>query len=196
MFIDTGVLKTLPKEQVLSGMAEVIKYGLIRDRDFTDFLVSNKEAILSLQADAVGEMVLTCCKIKADVVAEDERESDTRRILNYGHTIGHAVEAASEFKLFHGLAVAIGMIAAARISLNKGMLSQGKYKEIFDIIKSYGLPTEVPEHLDRKVISSYLLTDKKNVAGKIFFILPREDGTVEITSDVSDEEISAVISMS
>ena len=191
--IDPDVLSTLERTDLLCGLAEVIKYGVIRDPAFFNFLERRRAGILALDSADVGEMIRTCCTIKADVVEQDEREGGLRRILNYGHTIGHAVEAASSFAISHGAAVAIGMVAAARIAVAKGMLEKQEEERIFSLIADYGLPVAVPEGLDRNLIKTYLKTDKKAVAGRIFYILPTAIGSTCITDQVSDQQLDQVL---
>ena len=144
VYIDTDVLKTLPEEEYLSGMAEVIKHGFIRDNEFLGFLETNRPQLMALENAAVVRIIHTSCLIKAEVVSADERESDARRILNFGHTIGHAVEAASQFSISHGFAVAIGMVAICRIGVMKALLSAATADRYIELIKQYGLPTEIP----------------------------------------------------
>lgn len=193
VFIDTEVLQTLNRQELLGGLAEVIKYGVIRDEKFFAFLEKEREKICRLDSEVIVEMITRCCAIKADVVAEDEREGGLRKILNYGHTIGHAVEGASNFQLIHGLAVAIGMVAAARLSLLKGLLAAGERDRITEILISYGMPTEIPENLDREEIKRYLKTDKKAVSGKVQFVLPDRIGSTCITDEVTEELIDKVL---
>ncbi|WP_457577773.1 3-dehydroquinate synthase [Desulfomarina sp.] len=193
VYIDIGFLTTLPEDELLGGMAEVIKYGVIRDREFFGFLEKNREAILQLDSELLAETIFKCCKIKAEVVAEDEREGDIRRILNYGHTIGHAVESASDFRLIHGLAVSIGMAAAVRISHGLGQITGEERDRVVKILTDYNMPTEVPVTLDRKRIRKYLMTDKKVVEGSVFFVLPESIGKVFITDQVEDSLINEVI---
>lgn len=194
VYIDTSVLKTLPKDEFVGGMAEVIKYGVIRDADFFQYLRDNREAALKSDRKVLEKIIRTCCQIKADVVAEDEHEADLRRILNYGHTIGHAVEAVSQFSIIHGKAVAIGMVAAARIAERMQLLSMKDCEEIYQILTDYDLPTEIPREFDRKLIKKYLYTDKKSIAGKISYVLPNKIGDVVITSDVDDSLVEEIIS--
>ena len=193
VYIDTKVLKSLPESEYLSGLAEVIKYGFIWESQFLSFLLENREKLMQLDESPVVRMIYTCCRIKAEVVEGDERESDRRRILNFGHTIGHAVEAASEFRLSHGFAVAIGMVAAARLGVLRKTVSNHDAQVIHDAVKAFGLPTEIPEHLDRVVIKSYLGTDKKNIAGKLFFVLPKAIGDVVITDEVTEADIDSLL---
>ncbi|MBT8360604.1 MAG: 3-dehydroquinate synthase, partial [Deltaproteobacteria bacterium] len=193
VYIDTDVLHTLPEQEYLSGLAEVIKHGIIRDAEFFTFLKENHAKVMAQDPEVIAKIIHTNCKIKADVVAEDERESNIRRILNYGHTIGHAVEAASQFSLPHGFAVAIGMTAAARIAVLKSILSEEKAQQTIELIKQYKLPTEIPKTLDRKLIKSYLLSDKKNVGGQIFYILLTDNDGIIITDEVSESQVDAVL---
>jgi 3-dehydroquinate synthase len=193
VYIDIDVLQTLPKEELLGGLGEVIKYGVIRDAEFFTFLEEYRRKILRLEPDIIEKMIYTCCEIKADVVAEDEREGGLRKILNYGHTIGHAVEGASHYQLIHGLAVAIGMVAASRISVMKDTLSGRDDERIYSLISAYGMPVSVPDDLDRKSIKRYLKTDKKSVAGKVFYILPNAIGSTYITDEVTGEMVDAVL---
>ena len=193
VYIDPQVLATLERAELLGGLAEVIKYGVIRDPAFFTFLEAEREKILALEAAAVEHTILTCCRIKAEVVEQDEREGGLRRILNFGHTIGHAVEAASGFAISHGHAVAIGMVAAARLAVAKGMLAVAAEQRITALIAAYGLPIAIPADLDRERIRTYLKTDKKAVAGKVFYILPTAIGATAITDAVSERQLDQVL---
>lgn len=193
VYIDIDVLQTLPEDELLGGLAEVIKYGVIRDGDFFDFLKENREAILALDEKAIKKVLYTCCKIKAEVVSEDEREGDVRKILNYGHTIGHAVEGASDFSIIHGLAVSIGMVAAANLAVLNNLLSEEAAHSIEKLLVEYNMPVTVPTNLDRAVIKKYLLTDKKTVGGVVFFVLPTTIGDTVVTDMVTEEQVDAVL---
>ncbi len=193
VYIDSAVLTTLPVEELLGGIAEVIKYGVIRDFEFYTFLERNLDSILALNPAVIQELIHTCCKIKADVVAQDERESDLRRILNFGHTIGHAVEAASNFSLIHGHAVAIGMVAALRLAVATGLCKRKEAGRVATLIHAFGLPTEIPEGMDSGQIKAFIKTDKKSIGGTVFYVLPTTIGNVVITNEVSDEHVDAVL---
>ena len=193
VYMDTDLLKTLPKEELLGGLAEVIKHGIIRDKEFFLFLEKNREAILDLDPEMIEKTVYKCCQIKADVVAEDEREKGVRMILNYGHTIGHAVEGASDYKLIHGLAVSVGMVAASRLAVANNILPVEESEKIFQILSAYKMPVEVPPELDRKRIKRYILTDKKAVSGQIFYVLPTKIGNTCITDKVTEEQVDMVL---
>lgn len=194
VFIDIEVLKTLPKEEFLGGMAEVIKYGAAIDADFFTWLAENRPAILGLDPAVVVPMIRRCCEMKASVVERDEREGGLRRILNFGHTIGHAVEAASGYQLIHGFAVAIGMRAVADLAVRCGVADPATAASIRGLLQQYGLPTEIPREFDRITLRRYLQADKKTVGGRVFFVLPEKIGTVRITDQVDDVDLDAVLS--
>lgn len=193
VYIDTDVLQTLPRDELRGGLAEVIKYGVIHDADFFSFLDSNRDAVLDLDQDVITRLIARCCEIKAWVVEQDEREGGLRRILNYGHTIGHAVEAASNFQIIHGMAVGIGMCAAADLAVKTGCLSRDDAQKIRTMVENYGLPVSVPVELDRDVIRKYLLTDKKTIGGRVFYVLPETIGKVLITDQVRSEDVDSVL---
>ena len=184
VYIDSEVLRSLPPAELLNGLAEVIKYGVIRDRDFFVLLEKGRRDILALDQLLIEEIVARCCEIKAAVVAADEREADLRRILNYGHTIGHAVEAASDYQLGHGLAVAIGMAAVNRLAVGQGLLGAQEAERIRELLVGYGLPVAIPAGFDRRRIRAFLQADKKTVGGRVFFVLPRRIGEVTVTAEV------------
>lgn len=193
VYIDISVLKSLPNDELLGGLAEVIKYGVIRDAGFFQFLADNRAGILDLDEKLIAQMVYTCCRIKAEVVSEDEREEGVRRILNYGHTIGHAVEGASDYTLIHGLAVAIGMAAAARLAVLTGHLAGEDATRIIELLRAYRMPVDIPQNLDRNRLRKYLLADKKVVGGKVHYVLPTGIGTTYITADVSEDLVNRVL---
>ncbi len=193
VYIDTDVLQTLPESELRGGLAEVIKYGIIIDVDFFSYLQTHRAAILNLESEEVATMVRKCCEIKAMVVEQDEREGGLRRILNFGHTIGHAVEAASDFSINHGFAVAIGMCAVAELAVKGGYTIQGVADEVRKIITDYGLPDTIPADLDQVLIKAYLQTDKKTVGGRVFFVLPEKIGKVIITDEVASTDVDATL---
>jgi 3-dehydroquinate synthase len=192
VFIDPETLRSLPQQEMRSGLAEVLKYGLIRDKTFFDFLAAKREDIFALDATTLTDTIAACCRIKAEVVMADEREGDLRRILNFGHTLGHAVEAASRYSLSHGFAVGIGMMAAARLSARRGLLTPAARDNIGAVLTAYGLPVDIPPELDRERIRFFLKTDKKAVDGRLVFVLLHGIGRAEMHGDVSEEEITAL----
>ena len=193
VFIDPEVLATLESDELLGGLAEVIKYGVIWDEAFFEFLKANREKILALDPIFIEETISICCRAKAEVVALDEREGNLRKILNYGHTIGHAIEAESHFSLIHGLAVAIGMKLVADLGVKEGVLAQRDAIRIEEILVEYGMPITIPQEYNKENILSYLEVDKKVEAGKIVFVLPDRIGHTIVTSDVARENIEAVV---
>ncbi|MCI5222427.1 MAG: 3-dehydroquinate synthase [Candidatus Electrothrix sp. AR4] len=193
VYIDPDVLQTLPIDELRGGLAEVIKYGVIHDADFFTFLKKNRDAVFSLKQGVITRLIARCCEIKAWVVEQDEREGGLRRILNFGHTIGHAVEAASDFQISHGKAVAVGMCAAAQLAAKTGCLAEEDVLAVHDLIKLYDLPVSIPTELDREAIKKYLLNDKKTVGGRVFYILPEAVGKVVITDQVSKDNLDAVL---
>ncbi|PLX51023.1 MAG: 3-dehydroquinate synthase [Desulfobulbaceae bacterium] len=193
VFVDSTVLTELPHAELLNGLAEVVKYGVIYDADFFHFLAANQKSILALEPAVVEAVVAHCCTIKAQVVEADEREADLRRILNYGHTLGHAVEAASNFEIAHGMAVSIGMVAVNTIAVGKGLFAEEKARRVKELLQGFGLPVQVPADLDRQQMKEFLKTDKKSVAGKPFFILPLQIGKVVITDEVDEALIDAAL---
>ncbi len=193
VFIDIEALKTLPEEEFLGGMAEVIKYGAAIDADFFTWLSDNHVAILSLDPTVIVPMIQRCCELKASVVERDEREGGLRRILNFGHTIGHAVEAASGYRLNHGFAVAIGMRAVAELAVRGGYADKGLVDTLTELLHRYRLPSAIPAALNRDAIRKYIRADKKTVGGRVFFVLPEAIGKVRITDQVNDVDIDAVL---
>ena len=189
---DTGTLKSLPDEELVNGLAEVIKSAAIRDGRFFSFLEENMGRIKSLDEDTLEETVFQSVKIKAEVVAEDELDMGLRRILNYGHTIGHAVESVSDFKIKHGKAVAIGMVAAAKISNKRGMLGDTEVKRLQGLIEQAGLPTEIPDLGVEEIIQA-MQHDKKVREGKARFVLLKSIGNAVVADDVSPNLIEEVL---
>jgi 3-dehydroquinate synthase len=193
VYIDTRALLSLPAAEILNGLAEVIKYGVIYDAAFFELLAARRPDILRRDLDILEEVIARCCTIKAEVVAADEKEADLRRILNFGHTIGHAVEAASGYALAHGQAVAIGMVAAAELAVASRGFSRPEADRLRAVIAAFGLPVAIPGNLKPALVKSYLKTDKKTVGGRPFFVLPTRIGAVTITDDVAEELIEKVI---
>jgi 3-dehydroquinate synthase len=184
VMIDIDTLRTLPKREFYAGMAEIIKYGIIADRTLFDFLKTNKEGILSLGDDII-KVIQRSCEIKADVVSKDEKESGMRAILNFGHTIGHAIETITGYKRFlHGEAIGIGMCAAADLAVKMGVFQKSDLTLIKDLVRMYQLPSDIPEDINVSEIISAMEIDKKVKAGKLRFVLPESIGIVKIMEDV------------
>lgn len=178
VLIDTRVLKTLPKREYVSGIAEVIKYGVIADRAFFGLLEERMQDILNLDEDVLERIIGRSCEIKARVVGEDEHEQNRRRILNYGHTLGHAVESATGYRRFlHGEAVAIGMAFAARLAEILGLSGRETAQRQIHLIESSGLSASLPRIRTADILKSMKL-DKKVAGGAIHFVLADRIGHV------------------
>ncbi len=189
---DTSVLKTLPNGELSDGLAEAIKYGVIQDGELFTYIENNLDKIKSFDDRALETIVYRSAKIKAEVVEKDERDFGLRNILNYGHTIGHAIESVSDFRVRHGEAVAIGMVAAARISSRLRMLDKSEVNRIKGIIARAGLPTKLP-NLELKRLIQAMKHDKKILQGKLRFVLPKAIGEVFITDEVTPALIEEVL---
>ncbi len=196
VLIDPSVLKTLPPREFRAGMAEVIKYGIIWNAElFTKLEEAQRLDQLRYLDEDLLQTILSCsCKAKAQVVSKDEKEAGLRAILNYGHTIGHAVESLTGYKLVnHGEAVAIGMVAAGEIAVQLQMWKPTEAKRQHALIQKAGLPTQLPSVLDIEAILDALQTDKKVEAGKVRFILPTQLGAAIVTDQVPADVIRQVL---
>jgi 3-dehydroquinate synthase len=189
---DIDTLKTLPVAEMANGIAEVIKYAAIRNRELFAYLEGVLGRAASLEAAALERMVLESVKIKAEIVAIDEQDSGLRGILNYGHTIGHAIEAASGFRFRHGQAVAMGMVAAARVSRRLGMLSDDDVFRLVGLIRKASLPTEVPALKIEEIIQA-MKHDKKVKRDRVRFVLLEAIGQAMITDEVSLSLVEEVL---
>ena len=181
---DTFTLNSLPPKEISNGLAEVIKYGMIRDRPFFNLLEQRMAGVRALEDTLMEEVIQRCVHIKARVVEKDERDTGLRNILNFGHTIGHALEAASDFRIGHGQAVSLGMVKASAISNRLGIFPSRDLARLKDLLAQAGLPVRMPR-LDMSRVLQAINHDKKVVDGKVRFILPQRIGRVFISSDVS-----------
>lgn len=187
VLIDIDALTTLDQRQFRAGLAEVIKYGVVIDRVFFEFIETNCDAILAMDPDVLIEIIHRSCQIKAQVVELDEKEAGLRAILNYGHTLGHAFEALSGYRgLVHGEAVAIGMILAARISVAEGLCSREDFSRISALISRCGLSVEIP-HFDRQQLLDAVSADKKSKGGNITFICNQGIGMYAMSNHTPEE---------
>lgn len=181
VLIDLDTLNTLPDREFRAGLAEVIKYGVIWDAEFFRYLEANRTAILHHQPDVLAELIARCCEIKAEVVGQDERESGLRAILNYGHTIGHAVESVAGYGAYlHGEAIAIGMVAAGWLSERMSGFSSAQADAVRHLITEYGLPTRAEAALPEEALMAAMIRDKKSRGGELRFVLARSIGEVEM----------------
>lgn len=194
VLIDMDALKTLEQRHWQNGLAEVVKYGVIYDGDFFRFLEEHAEALLARETEPAAEMIAHCCRLKAEVVALDEKENGARAKLNYGHTIGHGLELAGHYEGYvHGEAVAVGMVLAARYSGEQGLCDKTVEPRIKTLLEQFALPVAVDRTLSREEILHGMMLDKKVEGGKLVFILPREIGTVDIVKNVPTEDIAALL---
>ncbi|MBD2431722.1 MULTISPECIES: 3-dehydroquinate synthase [Fischerella] len=196
VLIDPDVLKTLPIREFRAGMAEVIKYGVIWDAQlFAELEASQRlDEMGHIHSELIDTILTRSCQAKADVVSKDEKEAGLRAILNYGHTIGHAVESLTGYRqVLHGEAVAIGMVAAGQIAVELGMWTQQQTQRQDVLIEKAGLPTKLPAGLDIEAIIEALQIDKKVKAGKVRFVLPTQIGAVTVTDQVPADIIRQVL---
>ncbi|MBV9571115.1 MAG: 3-dehydroquinate synthase [Alphaproteobacteria bacterium] len=196
---DTAVLSTLPPRELLSGYAEVVKYAVLGDVTFFDWLETNGGAALAGDAAALAQMIAHCCRMKAAIVARDERESGERALLNLGHTFGHALEAASGYSgaLLHGEAVAIGMVLALRLSERLGHVSRLETERVAAHLRQAGLPAGLTdlggERPPPERLLEFMARDKKADAGKLKFVLARGLGNAFVSADVPLDAVKAVL---
>ncbi|NQT18070.1 MAG: 3-dehydroquinate synthase [Planctomycetes bacterium] len=192
VIVDPATLRTLPLREIAGGMAEIIKHGVIRDAELFAYLEAHLEDIRALEPETIEHVIAVNCRIKADVVATDEREAGLRAILNYGHTLGHALEAATEYSRYrHGEAVAIGMNLEARIARAMGMVDDTFIERQTRLIEAFCLPVSPPDDIATERIIHLLRADKKARGGRVRFILPTKIGSVVISDDVTDDIIMA-----
>ena len=178
VYIDIEAWKTLPERQVASGMSETIKHACLASYDMFAFIEENLDDILSFKKFACEYIAENNCKIKYHVVMKDERESGLREVLNLGHTVGRAIETVSEYRLLHGEALAIGMAAEVLLSARLGYMSDEEAERVIALYDRVGLPTRIPEYIDREALIKKLYTDKKVRDGKLRFVLQKGIGDV------------------
>ena len=194
VWIDIDTLKTLPRREFIAGIAEIIKYGIIWDHELFDFLEKHADDVLNLEKDPLRHIIRRSCEIKADVVARDEREGGIRAILNFGHTVGHALETATNYTMFlHGEAIAAGMSTEVEIACLRGLLSTEEAARIRSLIRAYGLPCAIPGDISRDLFFGSMKLDKKAISGVLRFILPERIGSVCIRDDIPKTLISQAV---
>ena len=194
VIIDIDSLSTLPVREFNAGMAEVIKYGILGDNKFFTWLENNIELIKAADHQTLIKMIETCCQCKADIVASDEKESGVRALLNLGHTFGHAIEAEQGYgQWLHGEAVATGMVLAAKLSVVMNLLEASDLRRIENLIKAFDLPLAAPENMDFDAFVRHMRRDKKNLAGKLRFIVPTAIGHSEMRDDVTEAMLQQIL---
>ena len=193
VLVDPSLLATLPRREFRSGLYEVVKYGMIASRDLFDRVSSNTKAIFARDAAVLTPAIVESCRIKADVVSKDERESGLRRILNFGHTVGHALEAVTKYRRFrHGEAIAYGMLAAADLAVARGALAERERQGLAELIAKLG---PLPPVVDLPIpdVMEAVRRDKKVINGTLHFVIAIQIGATMTIDDVTEDEIRAVL---
>ncbi len=197
VFIDTTTLQTLPDREYRAGLGEVVKYGVILDAGFFEFLEQHVEELNRREPEVLRQVVARCCRLKADVVEQDETElTGLRSVLNYGHTFAHAFEALSHYdELLHGEAVAVGMVYASRLAERLGLVGSDVTRRQVELLQRLRLPTALPDlqRFSPSAVLESMRLDKKAVEGRLRFVLPTRLGHVELFKDVPEEEVLAVL---
>ncbi|PID43838.1 MAG: 3-dehydroquinate synthase [Proteobacteria bacterium] len=192
--IDTDTLKTLPQRELSSGLAEVIKYGLIADDSFYHWLKGNIDGLTRLQPDLIAEAIDASCRCKSEIVAKDEKEAGVRAILNLGHTFGHAIETHCGYgNWLHGEAVAVGMLMALELSCLEGAIPSGDVSALRSLLQKTGLPVLGPENMTFDDYLAVMSVDKKVVDGSLRLVLLDKIGKARVTSDFSTASLRSVI---
>ncbi len=191
---DTNVLSTLPEREFSAGLAEVIKYGLIRDKPFYKWLEENIELVIKRDNESLTYIIDRSCTNKAEVVTEDERESGVRAILNLGHTFGHAIETALSYKdWLHGEAVGCGMLMAADLSMRLGLIDQAQVDRIKSLLVRAKLPIKIPKGIKLTQMLENMKVDKKSRDGVLYLILLNDIGDAVMTSDYTEQALTETI---
>jgi len=193
VIVDIGFLETLPQRDYVAGLGESVKHAVIRDAEFLEWHEREAEKITGRAPDVLEELIARNCEIKADVVARDEREADLRMILNYGHTLGHAIEHVLGYELRHGECVALGSLAENELARARGLLPGAVAERIRDVIRRLGLPERLPRPLAPADVIAACQMDKKVRGGAVQFVLPQDLGVPTCVTDVTDDEIVAAL---
>jgi 3-dehydroquinate synthase len=194
VWIDIGLLNTLPDREFRSGLAEIVKYGVILDADLFTYLEAHVSEILRRDGAVLEHIIIRSCQLKADVVAKDEREeTGLRAVLNYGHTFAHAFETAAGYGTWlHGEAVSAGMVCASRLAVRRGLIAAELSARQIQLLNAFSLPI-APESWDEDALLTTMRADKKAVAGRMRFILPRRLGEVALFDDIPEEDVRQVL---
>ncbi|HCW31905.1 MAG: 3-dehydroquinate synthase, 3-dehydroquinate synthase [Candidatus Peregrinibacteria bacterium GW2011_GWE2_39_6] len=194
VYIDPQLLSTLSKRQIRNGLAEIVKHGLLADKKILKILRKFPEKALDGHTTTITELLVRSCKVKAKIVQNDEQENNLRMLLNYGHSIGHAIEHASGYRLNHGEAVAIGMNLENCLARERNLLAQKHQQRIEELLKTLHLPTKLPGSIDRQPIIQALKHDKKNSALNTYtFTLLKRPGRPIVVNDVTENEVQSVL---
>ncbi len=199
VYVDIETWKTLPKEHIINGLAETVKHACLADLELFEYLENNYEKILECDNEACEYISERNCAVKYDVVMKDEKEKSLREILNLGHTVGRAIETTSDYKLLHGEAVSIGMVAQVRLGCKLGFVSEEEMNRVIALEEKIGLPVTIPDYIDKEALVKKLYTDKKVRDGKLRFVFQKGIGDVMSFGDdvfaryTSEDEIREVI---
>ena len=186
VIIDTEILKTLSKRQFNAGMSEVIKYGIIKDKKFFNWIAKNTDKIKAQDSDSIIKIVKRSCEIKAEIVALDEKEKNIRALLNLGHTFGHAIENYLGYgKWLHGEAVACGFLIACSVAIQKNTMDVSEYNKIKSLLKAFSLPTKLPKNINIERLFEIMSLDKKVKNNKMVYVIPNNIGKAYITNKIS-----------
>lgn len=188
VYINTSTLKTLPEEEFACGMGEALKHGFIKDGTYLEWMKTNREAVQSLEHEAISELIRRSCHIKAAVVSLDEREQGVRALLNFGHTIGHAIERLKEFSLLHGQCVALGMIASLNLSVRLGDISESVLRDAKQLFLDYGLPVKVTG-LTVNQVYDQLFFDKKTRDSVLTIVMIKSVGNSYQNRSLTEKQI-------
>lgn len=200
VYLDIGTWKTLPKEQLSSGLAETIKHGCLGDKELFEYLEKNIEKVFDCDREVCEYISKHNCEVKYKVVMLDEKESGLREVLNLGHTVGRALETAAGYTLLHGQAVAVGLVAQARLGKSFGFISEENVRRVEELCTRAGLPIGIPESVDKNALLDKLYTDKKVRDGKLRFVFQKEIGEMicfggsDYGKEISREQIADVLS--
>jgi len=190
VYVDTSTLKTLGPKEVAEGLAEIIKYGVIKSSDLFEYLEANIEKIYEFDDLTLLYVIETSCRIKAEVVQKDEKEQNLRKILNFGHTVGHAIEQLSDYTISHGEAISTGMVIEGKIALGETGWSRQEQKRLISLLQRAGLPTEPPQDINAGEIIDVMKIDKKARKGKIEMALPESMGKMKKNGESYGIEVS------
>lgn len=194
VIIDPQTLSTLPKSEFAAGMAEVIKYGIIYDVGFFEWIETNRDAIFNQDPECLSYMIAKCCEIKADIVNQDEKEHGIRALLNLGHTFGHAIEAEMGYgKWLHGEAVAAGTVLACKLAEMRNQFTASDLRRVVQLFELFDLPVAGPANMSSAQYVNHMQRDKKVVSGTMRFILPINIGKAEVVGNVTKEELDLLL---
>lgn len=193
VWIDPLFLESLPSEEFRQGMAEVIKTAMIGDVALWNFLETNSQAVKNREPEALLYVVESCVHLKASIVKLDSKESGLRRVLNLGHTVGHAIERVSRYQIRHGDAVAMGLVASARLAFRRGQLEALVLERLEDLCRFWDLPVRIPKALSPDDLVSATMADKKLIGGRLHFVLPLGIGTVTEETGITSRELKEVL---